>query len=144
MIRLAEKKDIGGILECLKELSDVEYTDFHNIETAFDIRNKQGVLTLVYVKQDGINEEVMGTASLVVTDKLSHNGKSCILLDDVAVRKDCQRQKIGSELIKTGIKLIKKTGAAYKIILNCSEDLIPYYRKLGFYEAGYEMRLDIE
>lgn len=140
-IRLAQKEDLLGILDCLEVLSDVTFTNWQNIEKAFDDREASGnIITLVVISN---NDYVMGTASLFIQRKLSHDGKCVAIIEDVAVRRECQGLGIGKWLVESCIDYARNVGC-YKVILNCSPDNMEFYQKSGFKCDGQvEMRLDL-
>ena len=148
IIRKAVKADIPQILSCLSVLSDVS-GEPKKIETAFILR-RLDILTFV-IEDPGIPAsqntyeilpKILGTASLVLISKLSHNGRSVGYIDDVAVLDDYQGLGLGHLLIE---KLIEEASSfgCYKVILNCKKSLRGYYKKFGFKKSGIEMRLDL-
>ncbi len=150
-LRLANKEDLLGILDCLEVLSDVSFTSWLDVEKAFDEREAAGnVVTFVVVAESihshygNTNDEfVMGTASVFIQRKLSHGGKSVAFIDDVAVRQDCQGLGVGILLVESCVDYAKSVGC-YKAILDCSDDNIGYYERLGFKQSGQgQMRMDL-
>ena len=63
-------------------------------------------------------------------------------IEDVAVRKKYQGKGIGQEIVKELVKYAKKKGC-YKTILDCSDELIPFYEKIGFKRHSNSMRIDL-
>lgn len=146
MIKIAELTDLPEILECLKELSDTEYVDYRDIQDAFRAREECGnIVTFVYKEKcpNRIGHKVVGTATAIVMYKLSHGGNPVLYIDDVAVLKEKQGCGIGEQLIQCCIDYAKSV-YAYKVILTCKPNLVPYYKKFGFKQAGMEMRLNVE
>jgi glucosamine-phosphate N-acetyltransferase len=96
---------------------------------ALDISHKGGPL-------------VVGTASLLVEKKYLHGGQSVGHIEDVAVLPSYQGQDVGSDLVSTCVKL-SQTYGCYKAILNCAENVRPFYEKIGFAHRGDHMRVDL-
>lgn len=151
-IRLAQKEDLLGILDCLEVLSDVTFTNWQNIEKAFDDREASGnIITLVVVSEsihshygNTLDDYIMGTASLFIQRKLSHDGKCVAIIEDVAVRRECQGLGIGKWLIESCIDYARNVGC-YKVILNCEKHNEDFYAKFNFQSNGQiEMRLDLQ
>lgn len=150
-LRIADKKDIPGMLDCLEVLSDVTFDNFANIEKAFDEREISGnIVTFVVVTEfthshykSVISDFVMGTASLFIQRKLSHNGKCVAIIEDVAVRRDCQGLGIGKMLVEACSDYARNADC-YKVILNCEKNNEDFYEKCNFQSTGeIEMRLDL-
>ena len=87
-------------------------------------------------------ERVVGTATLLIEQKFIRHGGFCGHIEDVAVHPEYQGQGIGKSLVQRLIDVAKKRGC-YKMILDCSEELVPFYKKVGFHESDRHMRLDI-
>lgn len=59
----------------------------------------------------------------------------------MVVDKSFQGKKIGEKIIKQLVKLSKDRGC-YKTILNCTDNVKPFYEKLGFKQVASGLRLD--
>ncbi|KAF8331482.1 acyl-CoA N-acyltransferase [Cantharellus anzutake] len=59
-------------------------------------------------------------------------------IEDIAVDKQSQGHKLGLRIIQT-LTAISEGQGAYKTILNCSTDNIPFYQKCGYEEKEREM-----
>ena len=140
MIREAELGDLPEILECLYELSDISYREWIDIESAFKERASCGnIFTFLKI----LNNRVVGCATLILERKLSHGGKLCGHLEDVAVRNNYQGQYIGTELVRYIINYCKALNI-YKLVLNCSPTNIKFYLGQNFKETyEIEMRMDL-
>ncbi len=138
-IRRLQKKDLdNGFLHALDSL-----------RVASDIPKKKARAVLekilsnpneaIYVAVMG--SKVVGAASIIIEQKFIHNGGRAGHIEDVAVAKEFQGKGIGQMVVKALVKHAQKKGC-YKTILDCSEDLIPFYEKLGFKKFSVAMRLD--
>ena len=85
--------------------------------------------------------ELLGIGTLLCEPKLIHNFSRVGHIEDISVRKDCQAQGVGKEIINRLIEKAKDL-ECYKIILDCSDDLVKYYEKFGFSKVGNYMRKD--
>lgn len=84
---------------------------------------------------------VVGVASLITINKLIRGGNRIGLIEDVAVSKTSGSRGVGRMLIEKLKDLAVERGC-YKVILNCSEDNIGFYKKCGFYQNEVQMRWD--
>lgn len=94
---------------------------------------------LVYVAE--VAGEVVGTASAIIERKLMRNTGIVMHVEDVAVCRHAQKHGIGAKLMKRLEEIAREHGA-YKIILNCSDEVAPFYGCCGYHQASRQMRLD--
>ena len=85
---------------------------------------------------------VIGAGSIFIEPKLIHKGGKVGHIEDIATGKGYERAGIGSAVVHNLLGIAKSNGC-YKVILSCSRDNIPFYRKLGFHEYEATMRRDI-
>ena len=83
---------------------------------------------------------IRGTITALLEKKIIHNGGFVCHIEDVVVHEDHRSQHIGSSLIQHVIEFAKEKGC-YKIILNCNDQVEPFYEKLGFKSKNKEMSL---
>jgi N-acetylglutamate synthase-like GNAT family acetyltransferase len=84
---------------------------------------------------------VVGVASLITINKLIRGGNRVGLIEDVAISKTSGSRGIGTMLIEK-LKGLAIERGCYKVILNCSEDNIGFYKKCDFYQNEVQMRWD--
>ena len=85
---------------------------------------------------------VVGTVRLLFEPKFYHSGKLAAHIEDVATHNDYVGKGVAGSLIKHVISLCREK-ECYKIILNCSNDLIGFYEKFGFKSSSNGLRLDL-
>ena len=130
-------KKNSGFLKALETLSPVNADETRLMEAFLD-RQKQGVKTFVAVEDD----EVLGTASLLIEQKFTHVAGRVGHIEDVAVRPSQQRQGIGSALVLHCVdEAIKQN--CYKVVLETALETVPFYIQAGFRQHEIGMRLDI-
>src|SRR5262245_9535020 len=125
-IRTLQAEDFErGFLETLACLSPVNLTS-SEATVIWQRRKSSGVHTVV-AEIDG---KVVGTASLILEKKYIHRGGLVGHLEDVVVHRDHGGRGIGKELVE---HLIDLAGSlrCYKVILNCTDKLVPYYSQCG-------------
>ena len=87
-------------------------------------------------------QEIVGTASFFVEQKIHHQGGLVGHLEDVATRRGFEGRGIASALIARIIHDATSIGC-YKLIGNCKGDLLPFYNRFGFSAPDVGLRLDL-
>lgn len=136
LIRHAFATDVPGILVCLESLAEVGCT-VHVSQSVFICQLRCDHQPYVAL----IGDEVVGTATLLLQRKFIHGGGLAARIEDVAVRRDKQRQGIGTALVQELVRVAKELGM-YKITLACSEVNAGFYTRLGFRCHEIEMRME--
>jgi glucosamine-phosphate N-acetyltransferase len=137
-IRLMNATDLKrGFLAALSALKPTNLTDEQAVEI-FRRRMRSRVQTYVAL----IDDRVAGTASLLIEPKFIHNGGTVGHIEDVAVHQAFQHHGIGAALVKHLLDVCRQCDC-YKVILDCEDDVIPFYEKLGFHQWERAMRIDL-
>ena len=74
---------------------------------------------------------VIGMGTIIIEQKLIHSGKQVAHIEDVVINKKYQNQKYGTILMNKLIDICE-TYDIYKIILDCSEKNMSYYKRFNF------------
>lgn len=125
-----------GFLESLSSLTEVDLSPEEALPL-FHERLTAGILTYVAC----IGAEVVGTASLLIERKFIHRGALVGHVEDVAVRRDVQRSGIGTALMQHVTAEARRRGC-YKVILNCLDDRVGFYTRLGYHCKDNGLRYD--
>ena len=88
-----------------------------------------------------IDGKIIGAATLLLESKFIHNGGVVGHIEDVVVDKNYQGQKIGEKIILYLLDF-SKTKGCYKTILDCADNVKPFYEKLGFKHNANALRFD--
>lgn len=137
-IRMLFGSDLtNGFLEVLSALSEVNLS-VNDAGEVLRERLRTGIQTFVALAGD----RVVGTASLLMEKKFIHGGSYVGHIEDVAVHRDFQGLGIGKSLIHR-IQQEARNAGCYKVILNCKENNVPFYERLGFRRNEIEMRFDL-
>ena len=136
MIRKLEKEDYyKGFLDLInyftKQSKNFTYEEFVKVFT-----NMTNSIVLVIEKDD----KIIGTGKLLIEQKFHNNFAKMGHIEDVIVLDEYRGSGYGSLLMKKLIE-IGKEKKCYKIVLNCNQENVEYYKKLGFIEKGTEMSL---
>lgn len=140
-VREARVSDLrSGLLETLSNLSDVRGLDAAKAGRILSANRRSGAYDmLAAVTAEG---DVVGAATLLVEQKLTHGGGKVGHIEDVAVREGFEGRGVGSALVNAAVALAEKRGC-YKVILDCKEDVAGFYERLGFRRHEIGMRMDL-
>ena len=131
-----------GFFETLSNLTDVGKIseDHENAKKVLhEIRSYPFYKVFVAAKKDG---EIIGTNTLLIEQKFIHNGGKVGHIEDVATKNGYEGMGIGRALVGTSLRFAAQM-KCYKVILDCSEKNVPFYKKIGFKEYGLSMRYDL-
>jgi len=138
-IRELKKEDLwNGFLTSLDSLKEASNIDKNKAGAIFDKINSNPDHIIAVAEMNG---EIVGSTTLLIESKFIHNGGLVGHIEDVVVNKNYQGQKIGEKIMNFLIEISKKRGC-YKTILDCTDDVKPFYEKLGFKQVSNELRLD--
>lgn len=87
-------------------------------------------------------QRVVGTCSLLIERKFIHGGGRVGHIEAVSVAQAVQRQGVGTALIRHAIAEAERAGC-YKVILDCFDDLVPFYLRMGFKPFNRGLRLNL-
>ena len=138
-IRELEEKDLfNGFLESLDSLRKASDLSPKKAKEIFKkIKSDKNYKVYVAV----LDSKVVGTTTLFIEQKFIHDGGKVGHIEDVAVRKEYQGKGVGQKIVKALLEYAKKEGC-YKTILDCTNDLISFYEKIGFKRHSNSMRFD--
>ena len=88
--------------------------------------NDPNYITYVYT----IEESIVATAAILYEYKLRYVQPKAYI-EDVAVHPDHRGNGYGRSMVSYCYEEAKRRNA-YKVVLSCSDNLIPYYKSLGF------------
>jgi len=139
IIRELRKEDLwNGFLTSLDSLRKTSDIDKNKANVIFDKINSNPDHVIVVAELDGI---IVGATTLLIEQKFIHNGGLVGHIEDVVVDKKFQGQKIGEKIIKYILEYAKNRGC-YKTILDCTNEVKPFYEKIGFKKIANELRFD--
>lgn len=128
----------NGFLETLDALRPASHMTYDECcKICDEIKDDPNRIVAVAV----LNGRVVGTASLILERKFIHDGGRAAHIEDVSVNSKFQRQNVGRQLIQYLLDAALQSGC-YKTILDCSDDVVGFYTRLGFRSNGLSMRVD--
>ncbi|MHA7734425.1 GNAT family N-acetyltransferase [Nitrosopumilus sp. S6] len=128
----------NGFLTTLDSLRKASDIDKSKAEEIFKKLDSNPDYTIAVAEIDG---KIVGSTTLLIEQKFIHNGGLVGHIEDVVVDKNFQGQKIGEKIMKYLLEIAKNQGC-YKTILDCTDDVKPFYEKLGFKQVANELRFD--
>ena len=138
-IREIEENDLEkGFLEALDFLRNASGLNKNNAKEILK-KIKQNPNHIIHVAID--DKKIVGSTTLFIEQKFIHDGGLVGHIEDVVVRKDYEGKGIGMKLVISLLDVAKQR-KCYKTILNCEDNLRPFYEKIGFKKATNEMRYD--
>jgi glucosamine-phosphate N-acetyltransferase len=139
IIRELRKEDLwNGFLTTLDSLRKASDIDRNKADEIFEKINSNPDHIVVVAELDG---KIVGSTTLLIEPKFIHKGGVVGHIEDVAIDKKFQGQKIGEKIMKYLLEFAKNRGC-YKTILDCTDDVKPFYEKLGFKHIANELRFD--
>jgi len=138
-IRKLQKEDLqNGFLRTLDSLRKTSHIDKKSAEMIFDKINSNPDYLIAVAVLEG---KVVGATTLLIETKFIHDGGKVGHIEDVVVEKNHQREGIGEKIITYLLEYAKKQGC-YKTILDCTDEVMPFYKKIGFKHNSNALRYD--
>lgn len=137
------KMDI--ILLC--DLSKDDYVEYMKLMFEFtnykyDLDKEQfiqyidsNICKIIVLKQ---NEKIIGAGTIFKINKLHNNPVG--LIEDVIISEKYRKYGLGRKIINELVTIGLNEMKCYKIILNCLDKNIEFYKKCGFQQVGVEMK----
>ena len=139
IIRELESEDLfNGFLESMDSLKKASDLDKKKAEEIFKKINSNPNHYVYVAILDG---KVVGSTTIIIEPKFIHDGRNVAHIEDVVISKEHQGKGIGETMIKELLKIAKESDC-YKTILDCSDEVKPFYEKIGFKKHSNGMRYD--
>lgn len=138
IIRQLEANDRLSYLELLKNLTVVGEISEEDFNQKLHRINENPVYE-IHIIYDTEKEIVVATGTLLIEEKFIHQLGKVAHLEDIVVNPDYQGQGLGKRIIMHLVQRSREVNC-YKVILDCLEDVAPFYRKCGFKVNGCVMR----
>lgn len=143
-IRLLELRDRVHYLDLLKNLTEVGEILEAEFEERFYYHKFMNRIPVyeIYVMHDTDQDKIIGAATLLIEYKFIHQLGKVGHIEDVVIDPEYQKRGLGKKIIQ---HLVQRASAlnCYKVILDCSDEVVAFYQKSGFQLKGRLMRYDI-
>jgi glucosamine-phosphate N-acetyltransferase len=139
VIRKIQESDLdGGFLESLDSLRQASNLDKKKAKSILK-KIASNPDHVIFVATQG--KRVIGSTTLLIEQKFIHDGGKVGHIEDVVVSKEHQGKGIGEKIMLAALEYAKKQGC-YKTILDCGNNVKPFYEKIGFKWNSNCMRFD--
>ena len=138
---------IRKIIESDLENGFLESLDNLRLATNLEHNSAKSILKEILENENHIvhvaelDGKIVGSTTLLIEQKFIHDGGFVGHIEDVVVKKEFEGQEIGMKLVLSLLDVANEK-KCYKTILNCEDELIPFYEKIGFKQKSNEMRFD--
>ena len=142
-IRRATEADLGDVIRLQHQLdaSEPRISD-DDARRIFARMNSYPDLGIFVAESDGT---IVGTFTLLVMDKLGHNGKPEGIVEDVVVDEHRRGQGIGAEMMRFAMEHCRARGC-YKLALSSNAkrtEAHAFYEGLGFRRHGFSFVVEL-
>ena len=131
-----KRNDINyNYIKLLNQLSDTNKFDIdQNLANNFySLLNENHIVKTIKNRHDQV---IVGTVTIIKEQKIIHNFGKVGHIEDVVVDQSLRGSGLGKKLIEVAKR---ECNDCYKIILNCSDENIEFYKKCGFERKQNQM-----
>jgi len=129
---MLSKDDYEKYLQLINEFRPTNYTKEQFIYFLEENNKNINIWTIE------INNELIASGTILYETKLIHNISLYAHIEDIIVSSKYRKNGYGLILLNELVNVCKKN-KCYKILLDCQEELITFYKKPGFKKNGYQM-----
>lgn len=126
-----------GFLELLEQLTEVNPD---SISYEMFCEHLDSITSDIYVIKNISKNVIVASGSLLIEKKFIHGLSSVGHIEDIVVDCDYRGMGFGKQIVDYLVNKAKINGC-YKVILDCSEQNVEFYKKCGFDEKGIEMTI---
>jgi glucosamine-phosphate N-acetyltransferase len=126
------QKDILLLLSSLTDCSPIEPNVWNDI--IYNIPNNHYIFTYTF------DNKLIGMITIIIEQKIIHGGRKVAHIEDLVILPEYRGAGIGKQLLDFA-KNFAKDNNCYKVILDCNENLIPFYKANQFTQKAVQMAL---
>jgi len=135
------QEDCYGYLELMYEFTNYKYnTSFDSFSNSIKTMNETGSKKIIVLFSQ-IENKIIGAGTIFKLEKLHNNPIGQI--EDVIIKDSYRGLGLGKLIIQKLSNIGLTEFKCYKIILNCLDKNIEFYKKCNFLVAGVEMKLNL-
>jgi len=124
-----------GYPQLLAALTQVGELPEATFQSTLQRLNSQPDTYLILVLEEAETGALAATGTLLVEQKFVHSAGKVGHVEDIVVSPDFERRGLGKKLIEV-LERIARGRGCYKVILDCSEDVVGFYEKCGLVRKG--------
>jgi len=94
----------------------------------------------IWLLIDDKTHKIIGTSTILFEYKFINNGGVVSHIEDIIIKNEYKNKGCGRFLLHFLKKQAQEKGC-YKMILNCANEYINFYKKCGFVESNTEMEI---
>lgn len=122
---------IRGFITLLGQLTNVGSVTESDFKKRFNSLKKCIDTYYNTVIVDKVSDQIIGSATLIVEKKFIHNCATRGVIEEVIVSDQYRGKSLGKHIVNILVELGQHLGC-YKITLNCSDQMLPFYKRLKF------------
>lgn len=133
----------------IKELELIDFEKYHGFYETLNHLAPSPEMTIIETQEilkklntiDGhlfvaiVDNEIVSCVTLLIEPKFIRKGGICGHIEDVVTRIGFERRGIATAVLAKTLEYAESRNC-YKIILDCEEELIPFYARSGFKQKG--------
>ena len=136
--RLQAEDYSKGYCQLLSVLTQVGEIPEPAFQATFQRVNSQPDTYIILVLEEAETGALAASGTLLIEQKFVHNTGKVGHVEDIVVSTDFQRRGLGKKMIETLLEIARAKGC-YKVILDCSEEVVTFYEKCGLVRKGVLM-----
>lgn len=130
-----------GFRELLGQLSNVGDLNEERFQKAFEIMGSSVRVIVVEHRESG---KLVSAASMVEEQKFLRNAGKVCHIEDVVTDANFRRRGFTKMILTQLLAEAQQKGNRYKVILDCTEQNVPVYAKIGLFTTGeVQMRCNL-
>tara|TARA_B110000037_G_C16954050_1_gene438106 strand:+ start:473 stop:889 length:417 start_codon:yes stop_codon:yes gene_type:complete len=131
IFRTLQESDYEKYLSLINEFRKTIY----NKEQFIDFLNNNKNIHIIVIEK---NNELIASGTILYETKLIHDISLYAHIEDIIVSSKYRKNGYGAILLQELIEICKSNNC-YKILLDCQDELIKFYEKVGFKKNGFQM-----
>ncbi|CAI6007810.1 unnamed protein product [Closterium sp. NIES-65] len=120
-----------GYMELLSQLTTIGTVTEEQFRDRFALLSQRSSDYRIVVIEDTVNNRVVGTGTLLTELKVLRSCGKVGHIEDIVVHSSMRGKHLGHRIIQTLTDIAKKQGC-YKVILDCDEKNVDFYKKCGY------------
>ena len=133
MIRFLKKSDYLDYLDLISQLTIVGVVSIEQFNSFVDLQNKN-FSTLVFE----MDFKIVGCVTYLIEQKIQRSFSCVMHIEDVVTDAKQRGKGISKQLLNQVISIAEENNC-YKVLLDCSQENVSFYEKIGFNKKEHQM-----